>query len=230
MKVVLLQEVQGLGGPGTVKDVANGYARNYLLPRGLATPATRGALKQVEQAQAAEARKQAKLDQQYAALAGRINGAEVHFRVRASEEGRLFGSVTNSDIAEVLSRHIGEEIDRRRVMLETPIHTLGTFPVTVRLSAGNTPTVSVVVESESAAVATAPTPAAAPAPAPVAEIPAPAVEPVVEASTAEAAPSAEPSSEATAAEASPMEDSEPVAVNAVSLPAEQAPQEPETTA
>lgn len=149
MKVVLLQEVQGIGGPGTVKDVANGYARNFLLPRKLATPATPGALKQVEQLQAANDRRQARADAEFAALAGRIDGQEVLFRVRAGEEGRLYGSVTNSDIAEVLTRQMGEEIDRRRVVLEDPIHNLGAYDVIVRLSANHAPQVKVIVEAES---------------------------------------------------------------------------------
>ncbi len=148
MKVVLLQEVQGIGGPGTVKDVADGYARNYLLPKKLATPATAGALKQVERVRAVEDRRQARLDEQAAAMAARINGQEVTFRVRAGEEGRLYGSVTNGDVAEVLSRQIGEDVDKRRVILEEPIHVLGTYEVPVRLSASHSPVVKVVVEAE----------------------------------------------------------------------------------
>ncbi len=149
MKVILLQEVTGIGGPGTVKDVADGYARNYLLPRKLATAATAGALKQFEQLQASEERKQAQADAQAAALAARLQGQEVVFRVRAGEEGRLYGSVTNSDIAALLSKQTGEDVDRRRVQLADPIHTLGTFEVPVRLSANHSPVVKVIVEAES---------------------------------------------------------------------------------
>jgi len=148
VKVVLLQEVQGIGGPGTVKDVADGYARNYLLPKKLATPATAGALKQVERVRAVEDRRQARLDEQAAAMAARIDGQEVTFRVRAGEEGRLYGSVTNGDVAEVLSRQIGEDVDKRRVILEEPIHVLGTYEVPVRLSSSHSPVVKVVVEAE----------------------------------------------------------------------------------
>ena len=149
VKVVLLQDVPNIGGPGTVKDVADGYARNFLLPRKLATPATAGALKQVERLQQAEERRQAKVDAEMAALAGRSDGQELLFRVRAGEEGRLYGSVTNSDVAEVLARQTGDEIDRRRVILEDPIHNVGTYEVTVRLSGSHSPTVRVIVEPES---------------------------------------------------------------------------------
>ncbi len=148
MKVVLLKEVQGLGAPGTVKEVADGYARNYLLPRKLATPATASALKQVEQMRAAQDRKLARQEEEAAALAQRIEGQEVRFQVRAGDDGRLYGSVTNADVAEVLSRQIGEEVDRRRVVLEEPIHMLGTFEVPVRLSAQHSPIVKVIVEAE----------------------------------------------------------------------------------
>ncbi len=148
MKVVLLQEVQGLGGPGTIKDVADGYARNYLLPKKLATAATAGALKQIEQMRATEERRQAKLDAQAAGLAARIEGQEVTFRVRAGEEGRLYGSVTNADVAEKLQQQTGEAIDKRRVMLDEPIHAIGTYEIPVRLSGSHAPVVKVVVEAE----------------------------------------------------------------------------------
>lgn len=149
MKVVLLQPVQGLGEPGTVREVKNGYANNFLLPRKLAVPATPGALKQVEQQQAAVLRKQEKIDAQAAGLAARIQGQELVFRARTGEEGRLFGSVTNSDIADILGRQIGEDIDRRRVILEDPIHVVGEYDVPVRLSAAHSPTVKVIVQPES---------------------------------------------------------------------------------
>ncbi|MDP9383106.1 MAG: 50S ribosomal protein L9 [Chloroflexota bacterium] len=148
MKVVLLQEVAGIGGPGTVKDVADGYARNYLLPRKLATPATTAALKQIQQSQQAAQRKQEKEEAQAAAVAGRIQGQQITFRVRAGEEGRLYGSVTNSDIADVLARKLGMEVDKRRVLLDEPIHVLGTYEVPVRLSATHSPVVKVIVEAE----------------------------------------------------------------------------------
>lgn len=148
MKVVLLQDVAGLGSPGAIKDVKDGYARNYLLPRKLATPATAGAVKQVEQRQQVELRRQEKVEREAAAVAGRIQGQEITFRVRAGEEGRLYGSVTNGDVADVLARKLGIEVDRRKVQMDEPIHTLGTFEIPVRLSASHAPVVKVTVEAE----------------------------------------------------------------------------------
>jgi large subunit ribosomal protein L9 len=81
-------------------------------------------------------------------MAARIEGQQLSFRVRAGEEGRLYGSVTNGDVAEVLSRQIGEDVDKRRVILDEPIHVLGTYEVPVRLSASHSPVVKVVVEAE----------------------------------------------------------------------------------
>ncbi len=147
VKVVLLQEVQGIGGPGTVKDVSDGYARNYLLPRKLATPATASALKQVEQLKAANDRRQAKQDAQAAALAGRVEGQELYFRVRAGEEGRLYGSVTNVDIADALERE-GLTVDRRTVLLEEPIKELGVYRVPIRLHPEVRPEVKIWVVAE----------------------------------------------------------------------------------
>ncbi|ACZ42720.1 ribosomal protein L9 [Thermobaculum terrenum ATCC BAA-798] len=149
MKVVLLKDVPGVGSAGTVKEVADGYARNFLLPRKLAAPATQAALKQVEQIKAAEQRRQEKAEAQTAELANKINGQELLFKVRTGSEGRLYGSITNADIAEVLSRQIGVEIDKRKIVLEEPIHMIGTFDVPVKLSSNHTPKIKVVVESES---------------------------------------------------------------------------------
>jgi large subunit ribosomal protein L9 len=170
MKVVLLEEVHGLGEPGTVKEVKNGYARNFLIPRKLAAPATPAALKQVQRLQAAHELRLAKLEAEAAAFAARIQGQELVFRVRAGEEGRLYGSVTSGDIAEMLARQLEEEVDRRRVVLESPIQRLGEYEVPVRLSGNHSPVVKVRVESETAEAQPASTAAPAEAPAPAAEL------------------------------------------------------------
>jgi large subunit ribosomal protein L9 len=145
MKVILTQDVPKLGDAGTVQDVANGYARNYLIPQGMATIATVGSIKQVEERQASEARKIAKLEEQMRGLSDRIQGMRIQIQARVGEQGRLYGSVTSSDVAEELSRQVGEEIDRRKVDLEDPIRSAGEHEVTVKLVGRLQPKITVVV-------------------------------------------------------------------------------------
>ncbi|MBI2917578.1 MAG: 50S ribosomal protein L9 [Chloroflexi bacterium] len=148
MKIVLLQDVPGLGQLGQVKEVADGYGRNYLLPRGLAEMATAAALAKAEQLKAKEARLKAKADAELKELGELLEGLKIRLRAKAGAEGKLFGSVGAADIAAELSKQAGHEIDRRRVALEDPIKQVGIHPVTVRLSPEVTPTINVVVEPE----------------------------------------------------------------------------------
>jgi large subunit ribosomal protein L9 len=145
MKVILTQDVPKLGNAGTVQDVANGYARNYLIPQGMANIATAGTIKQVEERQASEARKIAKLEEELRGLSERIQGMRIQIQARVGEQGRLYGSVTSTDVAEELSKQVGEEIDRRKVDLEDPIRSAGDHQVTVRLVGRLQPTITVVV-------------------------------------------------------------------------------------
>ncbi|MEX2314645.1 MAG: 50S ribosomal protein L9, partial [Thermomicrobiales bacterium] len=145
MKIILTQDVPKLGSSGTVQDVANGYARNYLIPQGMAVIATRGSIKQVEERQAAEARKIAKQEEELRGLSDRIQGMRLQIEARVGEQGRLFGSVTSADVAEKLAELVGEEIDRRRVDLDEPIRTVGEHQVTIRLVGRLQPTITVVV-------------------------------------------------------------------------------------
>ncbi|MEX1159128.1 MAG: 50S ribosomal protein L9 [Thermomicrobiales bacterium] len=145
MKIILTQDVPKLGSSGTVQDVANGYARNYLIPQGMAVIATRGSIKQVEERQAAEARKIAKQEEELRGLSDRIQGMRLQIEARVGEQGRLFGSVTSADVAEKLAELVGEEIDRRRVDLDEPIRTVGEHLVTIRLVGRLQPTITVVV-------------------------------------------------------------------------------------
>jgi large subunit ribosomal protein L9 len=145
MKVVLTQDVPKLGEAGTIQTVKDGYARNYLIPQGLAAMATPGMVKQVEERQAAEARRIAKLEEEMRDLATRIEATSLEIEARVGEQGRLFGSVTSADIAEKLSSVLGEEIDRRKVELEEPIRTVGEFSVPVRLVGRLVPEVKVRV-------------------------------------------------------------------------------------
>ena len=133
MKVVLTQDVKGLGRKGEIKDVADGYARNFLLPRGLAREATREVLNQLQQQEAARQRKARQELEQARAIAQRLDGQEVVVRARAGENGRLFGSVTSQDIAAAIARTFAVQVDRRRVELDEPLRQLGAYPVTLRL-------------------------------------------------------------------------------------------------
>ena len=133
MKVILSKDVPGTGKAGEVKDVADGYARNYLIPRKLAIPATGGALKTVEARQASEQKKLAAEEAAARALADRLTSAPVVLTAKVGDQGRLYGSITSADIAEQVSKALGQPFDRRMIQLDEPIRQLGTFEVPVRL-------------------------------------------------------------------------------------------------
>ncbi|MDM8001101.1 MAG: 50S ribosomal protein L9 [Dehalococcoidia bacterium] len=150
MKVVLVRDVPRVGKAGDVKEVADGYARNFLLRRNLARPATPTALKEVEaQLQREEQEHQRRLDE-LTKLAQQLEGLVLTFNIKAKavEGERLYGSIRDNQIAEELARVTGAAIDRAMVVLEAPIRTLGTHELTVRLSKDLTPKVKVVVARE----------------------------------------------------------------------------------
>jgi len=154
MKVVFLQNVEGSGRTGEIKEVADGFARNFLLPRRLAAPATADAIKRAEAIAAAEARRQAELDKEARSLAEKLS-APIVITVRAGEQGRLYGSVTAADIAEEASKLAGEEVDRRLLVLEEPIKEVGIHEVPLRLTHNVEATLIVEVVGEGVAVAVA---------------------------------------------------------------------------
>lgn len=132
MKVILKQDVKGLGAAGDVVEVAEGYGRNFLIPRGLAAEATAGNLNLLrQQRQKAETQARRALDEARAAAA-KLDGCTVTVQARAGEGGRLFGSVTSQDVADALARSPGVRIDKRRIGME-PVKALGAYPATVRL-------------------------------------------------------------------------------------------------
>jgi large subunit ribosomal protein L9 len=133
MKVILLQDVKKLGQKGDVVEVAAGYGRNYLLPRGLAKEATPGNLRELEAVKRQQAEKQSKELEEARMLAAKLSGETVSIRVKSGEKGKLFGSVTSKEIAETISAQFGEEIDKRKVELPEAIKTLGDFPVKIKL-------------------------------------------------------------------------------------------------
>lgn len=158
MKIVLRQDVPKLGEAGTVRNVADGFARNYLIPRGMAVVATPGEMKTVENNQKAQARKIAREEEKLQSLADRISGQRLEFVARAGEHGRLYGSVTSADVAEKLSAAVGEEIDRRKIVLDEALRTVGDHTVSVHLVGRLRPqiTVSIVAEGGSDEAAEAP--------------------------------------------------------------------------
>jgi large subunit ribosomal protein L9 len=160
MKVLLTQDVYNLGRAGDVKNVADGYGRNYLLPRGLAILATPVALKRAERIKQVAVEKRAREKADVDSLAQMIGGVALTFNVRAGEKGKLFGSITATHIADAISKKIGIEFDKRKVALREPIRDVGTFTVPVRLSAEVAPAVTVVVQPEGAAVPEQPAQAA----------------------------------------------------------------------
>ena len=152
MKVILLQDVEGLGKAGDLKDVANGYARNYLLPRQLAAGATPSLVANRQQRIAAEQRKLEKQADQNRQQAERLGQISLTFKARVGREGRLYGSITSQDIAAGLRDAEGIIIDRRMIDLPEPIRTVGTFTVPVKIAQKLAPkiTVNVVDQSENA--------------------------------------------------------------------------------
>lgn len=135
MKVILNADLDDVGRKGDVVEVADGYARNYLLPRKLALGATKGAVRQAEQMQRARKERDEKERAIAESLAQKITGAPLRIGAKAGEEGQLFGSVTTSDIAEALSRVVGEEIDKRKIQLADSVRSVGAHEFTVRLHA-----------------------------------------------------------------------------------------------
>lgn len=135
MKIILSSDVDKLGRKGDIVDVAPGYARNFLLPKKLAMLASRGALKQAESMQRARAELDVKERAVFEALAQRISSSPLKAEARVGEEGQMFGSVTNVDIAEKLTAALGEEVDRRKIVVAEPIKSLGTHSFSVHLRA-----------------------------------------------------------------------------------------------
>jgi len=133
MRVVFLEDVQGVAQGGEVKEVKNGFARNYLIPMSLAVPATHNALQRIQGlAKQAEVERLKRL-KDTRALAEELDGTQVNIEMRAGAGGQLFGSVTNQIIAAELSRLMDREIDRRTVEMAEPIRELGVFDVSIRL-------------------------------------------------------------------------------------------------
>ena len=145
MRVILLQDVDGLGKAGDLKDVANGYARNYLLPRQLAAGATPSLIANRQQRIAAEQRKLEKQSELNRQQAERLGQVTLTFKARVGSQGRLYGSITSQDIAAGLREAEGIVIDRRMIDMPEPIRTTGTFKVPVKIASKLQPEITVNV-------------------------------------------------------------------------------------
>ncbi len=148
MKVILTQAVPNLGEAGAIKEVADGYARNFLIPKKMAMPATRGTLKQAEAQAEMITRKANKAREETQRLASALDGKSVTVRAKVGSEGRLYGSVTSADVADAVKRELGLDVDRRRINLAEAIHRTGTYQATADMGNGVTGTFSVEVAPE----------------------------------------------------------------------------------
>jgi large subunit ribosomal protein L9 len=132
-KIILTHEVTGLGAPGDIVEVKDGYARNYLLPRNLATPWTKGAAKQVEAIKRARKAREIASLEEARAVKERLEAAPVVVPAKAGAAGRLFGAVTTADIAEAVAAAGGPKVDRRKIEIAQPIKSVGDHQVQIRL-------------------------------------------------------------------------------------------------
>ncbi len=155
MKIILLQDVEGLGKAGDLKEVANGYARNYLLPRHLAAGATPGLIANRAQRIAAEQRKIEKQAEANRQLAERLGQVSLTVKAKVGRQGRLYGSITSQDIAAYLQQAENITIDRRLIEMPDPIRTLGTFTVPVKVATRLEPKITVNVVDEAGKVTAA---------------------------------------------------------------------------
>ncbi len=170
MKVLLLKDVYKLGRAGDVKRVADGYGRNFLIPQGLATLATPGALKQAEHIRTEAAASRAILNKEMSGVAEQLSKVTLTFAAKAGETGKLYGSITPQMIVDAIKEKTGFEVNRRQLDSQ-PIRVLGEHKVHIRLTMDLVPVVNVIVHREGEALAqpSTPEPEAAPAEAPTAE-------------------------------------------------------------
>ncbi len=148
MRVVLLEDLPGKGRAGEIKEVSKGYAKNFLLPQGLALVATPVVMSQVESRLQKERKEEILNRDKLVELAQQIEGREIHLKARAGTGERLFGSITAADIAKELSGAIGSIIDKKKVDIERPLRQAGSYEVTVKVASDLKPQITVVVEEE----------------------------------------------------------------------------------
>ncbi|MBE0430644.1 MAG: 50S ribosomal protein L9 [Dehalococcoidia bacterium] len=148
MRVVLTEDVPGKGKAGEIREVSKGYAKNFLLPRGLALAATPALVKEVESRLQRQQIEQSVDREQLVELGQQIEGQELRFKARIGAGERLFGSITAADIAEELSKSIGSEVDKKKIDLDKPLRQTGSHEVAVKLAGDLKPQITVVIEEE----------------------------------------------------------------------------------
>ncbi|MBN1933223.1 MAG: 50S ribosomal protein L9 [Anaerolineae bacterium] len=151
MKVILIQDVPNLGQAGDIKNVSDGHARNFLIPRGLVRSATTGEVKQLDQYKRAAAKQATRSLENAKSLAEQISQITLTFKAHAGEGTKLYGSITTSEIADKLSEALGKEFDRRKIHLDAPLRQLGVHRVPIRLTADIIPELTVIVERDEGA-------------------------------------------------------------------------------
>ena len=147
-QAILLKDVEALGKAGEAVDVSSGYLRNYLLPRKLAQPATKGALEDAQRRQQAAERSAAEAAERAGETGALLSKTVLTIQHRAGEDGRLFGSVTTKEVADAIQEARGLRIDRKRIRLEEPIREVGTYMVDVDVGGGVTATVKTIVAEQ----------------------------------------------------------------------------------
>jgi len=143
MKVILKADVKGTGIKGQTLEVADGFARNFLFPRKLAVEASTGALKSIEVERDAKRRREERIISDTKALRDRLEGQTVKIPSKCGESGRLFGSITNKDIADAITKFLGKDFDRKLIDLTSPIKTLGSYPITLKFGHNISGTINV---------------------------------------------------------------------------------------
>lgn len=149
MKVIFLNDAPK-GKKGEIKDVADGYARNFLIPKGLALPATSAAIKLAQIRSEEKAQRQAREREELNRIIEELEGKELHFKAKAGAKGRLHGAITSAYIAGELAKLTGFEIDKKKIELEEPLHHLGIYEVVISLAKGLGAQVRVVIEEDKA--------------------------------------------------------------------------------
>ncbi len=145
MKVVFLKDVAGTAKTGDIKEVPDGYARNFLIPRNMAAIASPDSTSKLEAKLKSQEHKQAQAEAELAELAGKLEGIQVKLKAKVGAKERLYGSITSADIATELEKLSGIAIDKRKIELEKPIHQLGSFDIAIKLGKNTQPKIKVVV-------------------------------------------------------------------------------------